>query len=394
VTSIQQHLDSGVFFWGLFEAPGFDILTPIQFRLFDPQICAEFQESWLSDAVAHHGITHPELEQMIADGLLKRWKDGAGQSGFLLYSEQQARMAKKLQSTGRYSLAELQHIFNEWNSYLEMLSSDELAYDSFDIDDYAHYRRRAAELADFFADDLARMESSPHIWPSPDKLAAHQCRARKRLREWTRTRDYLASRSDADLTTAVQCEWRKSLHEIRFADEHTRLTMAQTFAAQIEQGYSTEIVFRGWEIKDFSETTLKNPDWPATLNRFKETRNEGKIFPLRVSDFNLSESGLELLGNPSPDSYKALHEKYRLDELFALVKERGLALWACDLEASGRGTCVMCKEIFERTTASRQYCGERCRNRAKSQRYRESDPERARRAQARYYREAYPEDLP
>jgi hypothetical protein len=80
---------------------------------------------------------------MIANGLVKRWENGAGASGFLLYSEQLARLAKKLQAGGRHSLPELQHIFNEWNAHLEMLTCDELAYDSYDIDDYEHYRRRA-----------------------------------------------------------------------------------------------------------------------------------------------------------------------------------------------------------------------------------------------------------
>jgi hypothetical protein len=61
------------------------------------------------------------------------------------------------------------------------------------------------------------------------------------------------------------------------------------------------------------------------FERFKGTRNEGKAFPLRTPDFSLTEKGLELLNNLSPEAYKALYEKYRLDELFALVAERGPA---------------------------------------------------------------------
>jgi hypothetical protein len=375
----------------LLEAPGFDFDTPLQFRLFDPQICSELQEDWLAQAVEAHGVTRAELKEMIANGLVKRWENGAGASGFLLYSEQQARLAKKLQTGGRHSLPELQHIFNEWNAHLEMLTCDELAYDSYDIDDYEHYRRRAVELADFFAEDLVRMETHGDLWASPEDLTRHKERARKQHREWARTRDYLASRSDTELTPQMRQNWRKSLHQIRFADEHARLITANAFVAQIEQGYSPEVVFQGWEIKDFSETTFGRPNWHATLHRFKETRKEGKAFPLRTPDFDLTEKGIELLGTPSPDDYKALHEKYFLGELTALINKRGSSLWVCDLEASGRGACVVCNGIFERTTASRLYCSERCRNRAKSQRYRESDPERARRAQARHYRDAYPE---
>jgi hypothetical protein len=50
---------------------------------------------------------------MIDGKLLRRWKDGAGCEGFLLYTEEQARLAKEMRATGRYSDAELQHIFNE-----------------------------------------------------------------------------------------------------------------------------------------------------------------------------------------------------------------------------------------------------------------------------------------
>jgi hypothetical protein len=375
----------------LFEAPGFDYHNPLQFRLFDPQICGELGEEWLAGAVEAHGISRAELKGMTANGLVKRWKSKAGESGFLLYSEQQARVAKRLQTTCRHSLLELQHIFNEWNAQLELLSCDDLAYDSYGIDDYEHYRRRAAELADFFAADLVRMETNGGLRVSPEDLARHKGRARKQHRDWARTRDYLASRADTDLTPHMRHNWRKSLHQIRFNDEHARLIMANAIVAQIEQGYSPEVVFRGWEIKDFSETTFTSPNWRATLDRFKETRDEGKAFPLRTPDFNLTEKGLELLSTPSPDDYRALYERYCLDELAKLTSKRGAALWTCDLEASGRGACAVCNGIFERTSTSRRYCSERCRNRAKSQRYRESDPERARRAQARHYRGAYPE---
>lgn len=327
---------------------------------------------------------------MIAGKLLRRVKDGAGKEGFLLYTEQQARLAKEMQTTGRYTDAELQHIFSEWNDFLEMLSADDFAYDNMDVDDYESWRRRTREMTDFFADDIVRMEDG--FCPVPaEHLESHKADARKQHSEWLRMRDYFAVRSDADLKPLQREGWRKGLHEVRFSDEMSRIWMAQPYKAQIEQGYSIEVTFRGWETKSFSETTFRNIDWCFTLERFKGTRNEGKAFPLRTPDFNLTERGLELLSPLSPDAYKELHEKYRLDELFALVAEQGPALWDCDLSATGRGTCAECGAIFERTTSSRLYCSQRCRGRNKSRRYRESDPERARRAQAKHYKEAYPD---
>ncbi|MGA8673117.1 MAG: hypothetical protein WB679_24800 [Terracidiphilus sp.] len=322
--------------------------------------------------------------------MLRRWKDGAGREGFLLYTEQQARLAKELRAAGRYSDDELHHIFGEWNEFLEILSLDDFAYDDMNVDDYESWRRRTREMTKFFSDDIARMDDG--FCPVPaEQLEGHKADARERCADWLRARDYFATLSDADLKPLQREGWRKALHKIRFSDEMSRLWMANPFKAQIEQGYSIEVSFRRWEIKNFNETTFGSINWRSTLERFKGTRNEGKAFPLRTPDFNLTEKGLELLNNPSPEAYKTLHERYQLDELFALIAERGPALWECDLSAAGRGTCAECNAVFERTTSRRQYCSERCRSRAKSRRWRENDPERARRAQAKHYKEAYPE---
>jgi hypothetical protein len=87
------------------------------------------------------------------------------------------------------------------------------------------------------------MEKDGYPMP-PDQLAARKAEARSRLNEWSRTRDYLATRNDADLKPHQRERWRKALHELRFSDEMGRIVMAQQFAAQIEQGYSIEISFR------------------------------------------------------------------------------------------------------------------------------------------------------
>jgi hypothetical protein len=151
------------------------------------------------------------------------------------------------------------------------------------------------------------------------------------------------------------------------------------------------VTFNGshWE---GGQTTLTNLNWASTLDRFKETINEGHGFPLRTPDFDISDKGITFLCNPSPAEYQALFQRYRLDELFQLLEKRGAAFWRCDLQASGRGVCAECGMPFERTTTSRKYCSDRCSSRAKSRRWREANPERAREAQARYYRENYPQN--
>lgn len=311
--------------YDLFGAPFFDPKNPVQFRLFDPQICGELQEDWLAYAVESKGITRAELDAMISGKLLRRVKNADGREGFLLYTEHQALMAKKLRTTGLYSEAELLHIFTNWNDYVETLSTDLFAYDDID-DDYESFRWRTREMADFFAKDIARMDDPSFPFKTAE-MEAHKLEAHRRHAEWCRTRDYLATRSDADLKPAQREHWRKVLHQLRFSDEWGRLSMAQVFAAQIEQGYSVEVSFVGWEATNFDQITFKNINWSWTLNSLKATRNEGKAFPLRTPDFNLIENGLQLLHNPSPEAYKALHEKYQLDELFKLLEEKGAELW-------------------------------------------------------------------
>src|SRR5271167_3843429 len=101
--SDTQQFDQTNLLYAHFGASSFDMMSPLQYRLFDPQICGALQDEWLASAVESHGISRPELDAMIAGKLLRRWKDNAGQVGFLVYTEQQARIAKNLQSTGRYS---------------------------------------------------------------------------------------------------------------------------------------------------------------------------------------------------------------------------------------------------------------------------------------------------
>jgi hypothetical protein len=119
---------------------------------------------------------------------------------------------------------------------------------------------------------------------------------------------------------------------------------------------------------------------------------EGHRFPLRTPDFNLTEKGLELVGTPSPSEYQELFTRHRLDDLFSRLHVMGSDLWNPSVTI-GTVQCPECNGIFVRTVASKVYCKDACRIRAKSRRYRERDPERARTNQARYWNNAYGADL-
>ncbi len=168
-------------------------------------------------------------------------------------------------------------------------------------------------------------------------------------------------------------------------DEYVRVIMAQQFEAVISRGYSPEVTFDAFSYQG-AEVTFSRLNWDSTLRAFRETRKEGKSFPLRTPAFNVSERGIELLSKPSPEQYAQLHKEYSLDDLFRLLDELGADLWAVTPQSTGDALCPQCKTPFERTSPSQIYCGDRCRKRAKSRRWRERDPERARLCQARYWK--------
>jgi hypothetical protein len=125
--------------------------------------------------------------------------------------------------------------------------------------------------------------------------------------------------------------------------------------------------------------------------QLRRSRIEGNRFPLRTPDFNLNEHGLELIGRPSPTDYEALFTLYRLDELFRELERMGNDLWEPALP-TGTVACPQCGQSFVRKVAAKVYCTDACRARAKSQRYRDRDPERARLNQASYW-STYEADL-
>jgi hypothetical protein len=364
----------------------------LEFRLFDVQYCENLQIDWLAGAVAHAGIDRKTLDSLIRDGLVRTWKDVNGTEGYILYSEYLARQAATLRQSGRYSLDEQRHIFDDWHSFLEIVTSDELAYDSLNVDDYEHFRRRAGEMVQLFTEQLERTNDGPLAQPA-EHWEEQQEENREKLQLWQRVNKTVQNKSDSQLSPAFKGAWRKQLFQLRWADEWVRLMTAQDFSTLIEQGYSPEVSFNGHHYSA-GVLTLQHLNWPMTLRRLKDTRNEGLSFPLRTPDFNVTERGIEYLKPMTPGEYQAIYEQYHLDQLHALLSREGAALWTCDLAASGRAACEECGGIFERTTASRRFCSTRCLNRNKGRRWRASNPDLSRQAQARYYRDAYPEIVP
>lgn len=290
--------------------------------------------------MAHSGLDRLALDALISDGLVRTWKDAKGAVGYILYSEKLAQQAHHMRLAGRHTLEELQHIFADWHGFLAIVTGDELAYDNMDIEDYEHFRRRAGEMATFFSEGLGETNDGPFMVPA-EHWEEQKQETREKLMLWKRINNTVQNKDDGELSLAFQQAWRKQLFQLRWTDEWIRMITAMDFSTLIEQGYSPEVSFNGNSYSD-GILTLQHLNWPMTLRRFKDTRNEGLSFPLRTPDFNVTEHGIEYLTPMTPDKYQAIYEQYNLAQLHELLAREGAALWSCDLAASGRATCEEC----------------------------------------------------
>jgi hypothetical protein len=355
--------------------------VPVELRMFDPQFSENLNEVWLAQVTEQYGITSAEIEAWAGDGLLRKWPGPNGGNNFALYSEKQAQVLKGLLSNPRLSKDEVAHIADEWNSYLEMVR-EEPPYDDLDTSDYLHFRRRANEMVEVFRGKAEYSDAQGNVL-GEERLAQIQNDQREKLAQWELIRDFVDGRAEAELPEGFQKTWKKLLFRLRFVDEAIRLQSGQRMVVQLEKGYSPEVEFDGWSQRG-AELTLTHLNWRSTLVQWRRSRIEGARFPLRTPDFNLTERGLELLGKPTPADYEGLFAHYRLSNLFGEVERMGDDLWESVLPV-GTVTCPQCGTSFVRKAASKVYCTDACRARAKSQRYRDRDPERARLNQARYW---------
>jgi hypothetical protein len=354
--------------------------SPLEFRIFDVQLCGALDKAWLLSTADGDTLTPADVEHMLDQQLLKQWTNVAGEQGFILYTTEQAKTLKQLLASQRYSLEELRHIMKDWDDYLETIIMVEPPYDDRAIPDYEHFQRRVQENITHFLQEQACYKERP----TPELDEDRRTGIEKRLAGWQRVHQNLLGKTEETLSPKLRDAINKELFHLRWLDEWIRLSMVEQHCAAIVQGYSPEVTFRSWSSHQGVITDLRI-DWSMTLDRLRNARREGTAFPLRTPAFNLSERGIELLEHLSPAAYERLHAEYALDELFGLLDRFGTGLWAVPSLPTGSPACPECGTLFERTSTARVYCTDRCRKKAKSRRWRERDPERARLAQARYW---------
>jgi hypothetical protein len=248
---------------------------------------------------------------------------------------------------------------------------DEPPYDDRSVSDFENFSRRVEENIAFFKDEVERSTGDDE-------------NANERLEQWSRTAAALKGKSDKTIGDRLRSAIARELWQQRWNDEFVRLVMAQKFEAQITTGCSVEVTFNGssWN----QGTQLSDINWKSTFLKLRDVRKEGKHFPLRLPEFTVTETGIQHLVRITPEQYSDLYARYRLEDMYRVLDEMGKEVWSPAPAPLGDAICPECREHFDRKNPTRVYCGEPCRSRARHKRWREKDPERARQAQARYWK--------
>lgn len=348
---------------------------PIGFHLFDTGLSRHIDVDWLLQEVK--GVTEDELNEFFRSGLIKKWTDEDGESGFLLYTAEQLRTLKQLKSSGIYENDELQNIMERWHVDIEC-TLEVLPYDDPGIPDFDHYRRRISEHLEETKQQLVWKLESPEDLKDIDWLLQEQQRYERVLRR-------LNSSDSTNLSERMQHAISRNLFRMRWIDEWVRIGNAEKFRSAVQQGFSPEVFFSSYVHKAESFEFVRI-DWDLTLRDFARVRSRGKKFPLRTPKFTVTDAGITFKQPLTPEDYKEVYERYNINLMLDVLQKLGPGLWHDVSESSIRGSCEECKAAFDRTLAAKRYCSDKCRSRAKQRRYRERDPERARLAQAKYWK--------
>jgi hypothetical protein len=366
---------------GMYQWSTAEFGQPIGLNLFDTRLCEAIDFTWLMDNVSKYGATEQELRELLNKGILKGFSTPHGSTGFLLYTPEQVKTLKALKATARFNDEELRHIMEMWNAEIEC-TLEVLPYDDPEISEYDHLR---GKLAEYIGETKRQIGYVENHSKSSD---VEQRRALEHFKSELEKCDKAARRLDSwnpdALTDQMNTYIGRSLFRLRWADEWVRIENAQQFQTKVIEGYSPEVFFSAWSYSS-AGVTFERIDWRMTLETFQRTRSRGRVFPLRTPDFDLVERGMILRQPMMPDAYADLCKKYRIDELNEIMCKMGSGLWNPPSKSITSAYCVECRNSFARTLATKQYCSDKCRSRAKQRRYRERDPERARLSQVRYW---------
>jgi DNA-binding transcriptional MerR regulator len=355
---------------------------PIGFGLFDVELCGGTDFGWLVQQVIPFGVTEQELKQFVDSGIVKTWTDPRGNRGFLLFTPEQVKTLKNLQKLGRYSVEELRHIMSSWDVDIEC-TLEVVPYDDPETAEIEHYRRRLEEHIDETKQQISYLNRDTSAVPEKHRKRLEHFN--DELRKWERVARRADSWDHAALTPEMQSKIDRNLFRLRWVDEWVRISNADKFRCAIVQGFSPEVFFSRYS-HGSDGFAFDRIDWKTTLRTIKQLRSAGKRFPLRTPDFDLTEKGMILHAQLAPEDYAKIYERYQVRVMAKAIDEMGQDLWDPPAQELDSAACAECGNSFSRGLAAKQYCSAKCRSRAKQRRYRERDPERARLAQARYWK--------
>jgi hypothetical protein len=356
---------------------------PLEFRLFDREICSELDLSWLIAEVKDNGISAEHVGEMVRSGTIPKWSDSKGNEGFLLYTPEQVKVARELGDTKRYGAAEIKHMVQKWNEQIEC-TVEVIPYDELGGVDFEIYRRHVEREIEELQRHKGLLEKC-----GADADASFR-QLEEQLTGWEGIATWLNSYAGIELPDKVRDRVTRRLFELRWLNEFVRISDAAAFRSRILQGFSPEVFFSSYESGWDTFKGIKI-DWHVTLSEVQRSRAVGRQFPMRAPDFDLTEEGLKLRTAVTPVQYEELYRKYELEDLQREVASLGNELWEPSALAANTAFCSQCGARFPRTVPTRQYCSEACRTRARQQRWRDRDPERARQAVARYWANTYPD---
>lgn len=354
---------------------------PMEFHIFDPQLANALTIEWLC-AQVDNDDDKQELIRLVEKGYIRKWPVSGNRYGFTLYSHEEFKFIKELRELRRYDEAEIKHILQRSQQDIEG-TLEVLPYEKLDTPDLDAFRNRLL--------DLIEEEEEQIKWRTENNsdIGEHKLR----LDQWTRWQALVTGKTETDLTEKQKHKIDRMLFYLRFVDEMVRISNSERYRSLIRQGYSPEAFFRSYEQRNFGEVTFGKIDWALTLDSFQRTRAEGARFPLRTPDFYINENGIHFFKYLNPGDYLAVYELHKMDELFKLLGSLGTELWFPTAVAVDQVKCAGCGNFFRRTVLTKQYCSDKCRNRVRSRRWRARDPERARMAQARYWKSYGEEEL-
>jgi hypothetical protein len=356
---------------------------PVEFRLFDREVCKEFDSEWLFRQVNEGDICRTQFDRIIGSEIVPKWRDSKGAEGFLLYAPEQLKTVKVLQDSGRYSDSELRHFVESWNEKIEC-TVEVIPYDELGGDEYIVYCAQVENEIE----DLQRHRKM--LEPAGTECDSSVREFEQQFSNWKKTAEWLARYRTSEVPQDVRARVSRRLFRLRMMNEIVRISDIGTMRGAILQGYSPEVFFSQYE-SSFTDFRPIAVNWQFTLSQLQASRSRGKEFPLRTPEFDLTETGFQLRRPLRPDEYAHLFETYNLDQLQGEIQKLGNELWHPTSLDSNTSLCSECGIRFPKLPATRRYCSERCRTRAKQKRWRDRDPERARQAIARYWSTNYPD---